>query len=64
MKHLFRRLRSITGFLVIPFMSAIFSTGACADEVSTCMARLMEQASDSTTVGELRARCQNQMDTI
>jgi phospholipase A1 len=27
------------------------------------MARLMEQASDATTVGELRARCQNQMDS-
>ena len=62
MNHIFRQLRSITGFLLIPFISSILSTGACADEVNTCMARLMEQASDDTTVGELRARCQNQMD--
>jgi phospholipase A1 len=63
MNHLFRQPHTLTGFLVIPFMSLILSTGASADEISTCMARLIEQASDSTTVGELRTRCQNQMDS-
>ena len=51
-----------------PTLAAILLTGfimpgsSVADGLTTCMAEMMEQASDSTTMGELRARCAKQIE--
>lgn len=45
----------LTGFIIMPGLSM-------ADGLTTCMAEMMEQASDSTTMGELRAKCSEQIE--
>ena len=45
----------LTGFIILPGLSM-------ADGLTTCMAEMMEQASDSTTMGELRAKCAEQIE--
>jgi phospholipase A1 len=50
------------GFVVV--ILAVFALGgSClADDQVACMSELMKQASDSTTVGELREQCSQQVD--
>ena len=55
--------RFIHPFLVIVVMMGFITPGlSLASDLTTCMSERMEQASDSTTVGELRAQCKTQMD--
>lgn len=43
-------------------MAGLVIPGFCtADNITACMAKLMEQASDATTVGELREQCVQQV---
>ena len=62
MKNFYRHLRAITFYMVISCAGFVLPLGVSADEVSTCMAQLMEQSSDSTTVGELRETCRQQVE--
>jgi phospholipase A1 len=49
--------------LVVIVFTGFFTPGlSLANGLTTCMTELMEQASDSTTMGELRTQCQQQMD--
>ena len=50
--------QSITLLLVATTSMPTFSI---ADELSDCMAKMMVQASDSTTMGELRSSCEQQL---
>ena len=59
----FHRCYTVYLGLVTMLLSGIALPGfSMADGLSACMAEQMEQASDSTTMGELRALCAEQMD--
>jgi len=49
--------------LAFILLTGIITPGSVvADGLTTCMAAMMEQASDSTTMGELRAKCAEQIE--
>jgi phospholipase A1 len=52
----------VTCLLVIPLIAVTIPARVLADDLATCMTRLVEQASDDTTVGELRTRCKKQLE--
>ena len=48
--------------LLAVLLAGLVMPGLClADDQAACMIKMMEQASDSTTVGELRTRCEEQL---
>jgi len=50
-------------YLVVVFLAGTVTPGlSLATDLSSCMSEKLQQASDSTTVGELRAQCQTQME--
>lgn len=49
--------------VVVGLVGFGFSTPIVAGELETCMTQMLLQSSDSTTVGELRARCVEQIQT-
>ncbi|MGB5290839.1 MAG: phospholipase A [Lysobacterales bacterium] len=53
--------RARLGMLVVGLASFGLSTSAVAGELETCMTQMLLQSSDSTTVGEIRARCAEQI---
>ncbi len=55
--------RLIRAYLVIVILTGFVTPAlSLASDLTTCMSEKMEQASDSTTVGELRALCTPQME--
>jgi len=55
--------RIVRLYRVIVVMTVILTPGlSLATDLGTCMSEMMEQASDSTTVGELRAQCKTRME--
>ena len=56
-KRLERWFPVFSGMLVTGLLTSILAGPALADEQLECMAQLLQQASDTTTVGELRNRC-------
>jgi len=55
-----RRIQVFTGMVVFGLLSSILTGPAMAEEQLECMTQLLQQASDTTTVGELRSRCAEQ----
>lgn len=49
-------------FLTIVLLVAAMPANTLADELDACLNSLLKQASDDTTVGELRARCKKQLE--
>ena len=57
-----RTCRHVCLYMVIVILAAVLTPGlGLASDLSSCMSEKMEQASDSTTVGELRALCKTLM---
>ena len=55
--------RPIYPYLAIVILTVLISPGlSLANDLSNCLSEKMEQASDSTTMGELRAQCKSQME--
>ena len=49
-------------YLLVAWLAVLVLPGmVVADELANCMTELLEQASDSVTVGELRTQCRQQM---
>ena len=68
MRHSNTQTKQLAWQVVIrPTLLAVLLTGlaipgfCAADDITACMAKLMEQASDSTTVGALREQCTEQI---
>jgi phospholipase A1 len=57
-----RRYRFFPALVAVLLAGFAMPGSSVADGLTTCMAEMMEQASDSTTVGELRARCARQIE--
>lgn len=51
------QLATRLGLVAVLFAGFFMAKPGLADDLSECMAELMGQASDSTTIGELRLLC-------
>jgi len=60
MKHFYGHFRKSAGLLALTLLGFTMPGLSDADEVTACVAKLIEQASDATTIGELRAKCTDQ----
>ena len=61
-KLISRQYMFFSALVAILLTGFIMPRSSVADGLTTCMAEMMEQASDSTTMGELRARCAKQIE--
>jgi len=55
--RLTRRLLICFSVMVVGLSGYVFSGTAVADDLGACMAEMLQNSSDSTTVGEIRRRC-------
>jgi len=55
--RLTRRLLIYLSVMVVGLSGYVFSGTAVADDLGACMAEMLQNSSDSTTVGEIRSRC-------
>jgi len=60
MTHLCRYFTQGRSLLAVLLIGFVLPGPGVADDVTACVAKMIGQASDSTTVGELRARCAQQ----